>query len=1131
MILCDCHWCLTPDDLYCPMCGQCVVLFGNEALETARGAPIDLFGYRVESDMTNGTGKAKFVVKNFIRHKHNLVANKYAGLSLFDQIMGAGCFRAPDQMRLLPNFGDGNLDVLLENGHAENHSAARTRFSLEHPFLLGQLNFYFNIVKEPLFSVVFSKYNTGIGDNKFAFSYYWPKISQNGKPENKYIAILPYYLKGVVKDEIDDFQIAQPDVDVVANDKKIVLLKKEIITPEDVAKTNINIRLPTDAVGLGFQSVSSNKIKLVYIEFKFNDDTPSDKDSEQKIFELEFRFQFVWKYKKDDNSGSNTFSQSHKVVLLKPISCSLIPDYSADRNTDMYPVSTRGHCEKNFIAKIKFSISSVSDPILDLIRSCPFYLGSVSVDLADKNLVIDTFDLSHRSLKETGFSAKEISFEKKIKVAFSLNPLGESKFSEGYDLVSTLHFYGTGGWNFTSEKISLRFEKFKVIHEFVSFDFGTTNSCAVYWENSEEGPRPIFLQWGDKDEEIPSVVYANDHSLIDKVELNGWVCGKSAAKTFEPGIIDKFGIPNLKKLFQNSLRNKSVINIVDVHNCPYAHDSEIVLAGVLKQFLVELENSNMVKFTNIGFTFPTKWDFNTVCRFNSALAILRKDSSLGLSIKIPEFDEGISVVFADYHELPRDKKKRKTLFVSYDLGGGTLDIAAAIMWQTQKGLNWQDHGRLVGYSGDNSLGGDLITEIISKMLCNSIVDILSNEDSAKMLFQTKKALYPEVGKVDYLKTRIYFPNHYSYKWNNESYHEFDAEKIKIFSNYNSRGMYKLADKIKIDYFKNIKRIVNMAFAIDLFIYNDDNGVEKITSHTLEIAKFPEIFPNCFDFSIDSFLAYQFSLYGTETTGNQKFLKSQLALKKIIVENIDEVEYVRIILAGNGSRFQFVFDSIAKLAGDITNGKKIDKKIEVIRPNEKAKKLVALGHSKKMAGRMTGDFFPVYSVIQNPLFFTRTNTDLKSDCDQIFETVFVPFEPFGKDLLGDCPSFAVLKSRNISIVLADQYMVAECQHGFEFSIYSEKKDNPNYIVGKLFIPSDLDALFKKTKIIDGEVYPYVDVIFELHFSKSNFEFNGFGIRVDLSAFFVGLDDQRCPAVMRLNGSPDSDYLSNILLMRE
>ena len=1128
MILCDCHWCLTPDDLYCPMCGQCVVLFGNEALETARGAPIDLFGYRVESDGTNGTGKTKFIVKNFIRHKHNLAGNKYAGLSLFDQIMGTGCFRTPDQMRLLPNFGDGNLDVLLENGHAENHSATRTRFSLEHPFLLGQLNFYFNIVKEPLFSVVFSKYNTGIGDNKFAFSYYWPKISQNGKPENKYIAILPYYLKGVVKDEIDDFQIAQPDVDVVANDKKIVFLKKEIITPEDFAKKNI--RFPTDAVGLGFQSDPSNKIKLLYIEFKFNEDTPVDKDSEQKIFELEFRFQFVWKYKKDGNSGSNTFSQIHKVVLLKLKECSLIPDYSADRNTDMYPVSTRGHCEKNFIAKIKFSISSVSKPILDLIRSCPFFLGSVSLDLGDKNLVIDTFDLANRTFKEIGFSANEISFETKIKIAFSLNPPGESKFSEGYDLVSTLHFYGPNGWVFASEKISLRFEKFKVIHEFVSFDFGTTNSCAVYWENSE----PVYLQWGDKNEEISSVVYANDHALIDKVELNGWVCGKSVEKKFDPTIIKDFGIPNLKKLFQNSLRNHSSINIVDVHNCTSSHDSEIALAGVLKQFLVELENSNMVKLTNIGFTFPTKWDFNTVFKFNSALAILRKDSSLDLNIKIPEFDEGISVVFADYHELTKDKKQKKTLFISYDLGGGTLDIAAAIMWQTRKGLNCQDHGRLVGYSGDNSLGGDLITEIISKLICDSIVEILSNEDSVKTLLQTKKAFEPEIGKIDYLKVRIYFPNHYSNKWNRGKDHAFDTEKLKRYIDQNSYNMYDLADKTKIDYFKNINGIVDNSFAlglfIGLFVVHEDNGVEKISSHNIQIGLFPQIFPDRFNISIDSFLDYQFSLFGSQSTARQKFLKSHFVLRNFIGENIDEVDCVRIILAGNGSRFQFVFDSIAKVAGDINIDKKIDKKIEVIPPYENAKKLAALGHAKKMAGRMTGDFFPVYSVIQNSLFFTKTDID-DPELKQIFEAVFEPFEPFGKNLLGDCPSFAVLKSRNISIVLADQYMVVECQQGHEFNIYSEKKDIPEYVVGRVFISNDLDTSFKKTKIIDGEEYPYVDVAFDLHFSKSNSDLNGFGIRAICSAFFIGPADQRCPAVMRLNGCPDSDYLSNILLMRE
>ena len=293
---------------------------------------------------------------------------------------------------------------------------------------------------------------------------------------------------------------------------------------------------------------------------------------------------------------------------------------------------------------------------------------------------------------------------------------------------------------------------------------------------------------------------------------------------------------------------------------------------------------------------------------------------------------------------------------------------------------------------------------------------------------------------------------------------------------------------------------------------------------------PRLFPDGFNISIDSFLAYQFNLFGTETTAHQKFFKSHLTIKKFIVENIDEVECVRIILAGNGSRFQFVPESIANFVAVITNENKIDKKIEIIKPDKNAKKLVALGYSKKMAGRMTGDFFPVYSVIQNPLFFTRTDID-DPDLKQIFETVFVPFEPYGKDLLGDYLSFSVLKSKNISIVLADQYMVAECHQGHQFNIYSEKKDIPEYVVGRLFISNDLDTSFKKTKIIDGEEYPYVDVAFELHFSKSNSDLNGFGIRAICSAFFIGPADQRCPAVMRLNGSPDSDYLSNILLMRE
>jgi hypothetical protein len=1113
------------------MCGQCVVLFGNESLETARGAPIDLYAYRVEENVAGGTGKVlKFIVKHFIRHKYVPTGSEYSGFLLFEKIMGDYCFRATEQMRLSPNFREGNLEILVENGSAETHSLGRPRFSLEHPFLLGQLNFYLNIVEEPKFVVEFGKYNKSVGDDKFAFSYCWPKINQNKNAEKTFVAILPYYFKVVKsKEDINDFDIDRRGFDVVPKDKNIVLIKREITHPEDFAKQSSNLRIRTDASSLGFKSSTNNKIRLIYIEFKLNnDDQNFDKIISPNIFELDFRFEFVWKYKKDSNSESNTFSQSHKVFLLKPDTFSLIPDYSANQKTAMYPVSTRGHCEKNFIAQIKFSISSGSGPIPDLIRVCPFYLGSVSLDLADENLVIDTFDLANRPFKETRLSDKELSFETKIQVYFSLNDFGNAKFKDGYDLISTLHFYGAAGWKFASEKISLRFEKFKVIHEFVSFDFGTTNSCAVYWENSEEGSKPVFLQWGEGKTEIRSMVCANDHSLIDKVELNGWVCGKSAEKTFPPHTIDNFGIPNFKKLFQNSLRNQSEINIVDVHNRTESHNSQIALAGILKQFLVELENSNMVKFTNIGFTFPTKWDFNTVYNFNCALNILRNDSSLDVNIKIPEFDEGISVVFADYHGLPRDKKQKKTLFISYDLGGGTLDIAAAIMWQTRKGLNWQDHGRLIGYSGDNSLGGDLITEIITKLLCDSIADTLLKEDSVKTLFQTKKGLNPEVGKIDYLKSRIYFPNKYSNRWNSGNEISFDTENLKRYMSHNSDKMYKLADEIKITYFKKNK--VLTPFAISIFVVNESNGTNNVIPHNIQIEDMCNIFPGCFDLSIDSFLDCQISLFGTETTARQKFLKSQMVLKKYIIENIDYVDCVRIILAGNGSRFQFVSDSIAEASADISKFKN-DSKIEIIKPNDNSKKLAALGNAKKIASRIIGDFYPVYSSIQNPLFYTRTNTNINSDFDQIFENIFEPFAPFGKDILGDSPTFLVLTSRIISIVLADQFMVAESQRGYEFNIYSEKKDISTFTIGKLLIPNDLDPLFKKTKIIEGEEYPCVDVTFELQFSKSGSEVNGFSIRTMMSGFFIGTNDQRYPAVINLNGSPDSDYLSNILLMRE
>jgi hypothetical protein len=461
---------------------------------------------------------------------------------------------------------------------------------------------------------------------------------------------------------------------------------------------------------------------------------------------------------------------------------------------------------------------------------------------------------------------------------------------------------------------------------------------------------------------------------------------------------------------------------------------------------------------------------------------LRQDKTLSIKIKNPEFDEGISVVFADYLGLARDKKKKKTLFISYDLGGGTLDIAAAILWQTRKGLNWQDHGRLVGYAGDNSLGGDLITDVISQMLSDSISDLLLNRESLNIVFDEIGIYGIQIDDFDPQKAKVFFPVKYNRNWMRDSDYQFDPVKVKENIKDNSPIVEHLAYNIKLNYFSNYSDIFSGELMVGLVIAQENNGNLQASFKNFDIGMFIRHFFDKIKINLDQFLDYPIKSSGSSLNFRQKFQKSVYKMRSFIVSKINDVDDVRIILAGNGSRFKYANDSIQKLVAEIEGEYGIDEKIKIIEPDENAKKLVALGYSRKMASKIAGDFYPVYAVIQNPLYYAQTNIDPENINDIVFEPIFKIFEPFCKNILNDVPEFIQIESDIIEVNLEDSLMVQQDSFGYIFNIFSDKKDLPDYIIGSIFIPNDFDIGFKFTKEIDGEKYSCIRVQFILMFKR-------------------------------------------------
>ena len=139
---------------------------------------------------------------------------------------------------------------------------------------------------------------------------------------------------------------------------------------------------------------------------------------------------------------------------------------------------------------------------------------------------------------------------------------------------------------------------------------------------------------------------------------------------------------------------------------------------------------------------------------------------------------------------------------------------------------------------------------------------------------------------------------------------------------------------------------------------------------------------------------------------------------------------------------------------------------------------------------------------------------------------IVLDPLNKAIIDN-----IIESKIIKVNLEDQLMVQQGSLGYSFTIYSDKKDLPDFAIGSLLIPHDLSPVFRHNTEIDGEKYSCIFVQFNLVFNLIGGQVSGFEINAKLSAFFVCKDGNKISGSIKLNGPEDSQYLSNIILVRE
>jgi len=325
---------------------------------------------------------------------------------------------------------------------------------------------------------------------------------------------------------------------------------------------------------------------------------------------------------------------------------------------------------------------------------------------------------------------------------------------------------------------------------YIAIDFGTTNSCCAYIDESDKfkiklvqlEPPPEGL--GEWDEVIPStIIYGDNYS----------------GKPYRVGIhaeVDRIGrnapyyVTSAKRWLGYNWRRQFPISGTFEHLEPRE-----VVRDTIQYLVSRVEDYLNQKVRKCVISHPTMFSRRQVEDLKWALEEIGFDSD---NIKMIDEASAAALDYIYSRKEERDNQPDSYTILVYDFGGGTIDIVLSKVTVTEDGIAVEP----LSWGGNPRFGGDNVTQFIVDLIVDKCAELV------------KKAIGSDVDyKIPYLKP-------------NQTFRATGNTDIDNAIRRNSAQLYYQANSMKIDLTgePEVFDIFNQSFVI---IQNEAKRLEEI----------------------------------------------------------------------------------------------------------------------------------------------------------------------------------------------------------------------------------------------------------------------------------------------------------------
>lgn len=277
-----------------------------------------------------------------------------------------------------------------------------------------------------------------------------------------------------------------------------------------------------------------------------------------------------------------------------------------------------------------------------------------------------------------------------------------------------------------------------------TLDFGTTSCCCAYIEHkdgsgtvgtikfSEDGWPPAF-------DSIGSLLYFGDHSNptnpdyeIGTSAMQAWRSTGSFEEdegySDEPnqGLAEDVPLSafkySVKRYLGTDTKTYVLNNAVNAQAKPAFYHYEQLCQLVIRKVLQQAEDKLGAKITKLVATYPTTFtttQLDALVRVLGQLGFKQEDDTLCLA-----YDEANAATLAYFYEELRNNPIHtlRAIFtppsyiLTFDFGGGTLDITVIQLDIHEEGARHEVHTEILGVAGTKHFGGDNISLEVFRLL-------------------------------------------------------------------------------------------------------------------------------------------------------------------------------------------------------------------------------------------------------------------------------------------------------------------------------------------------------------------------------------------------------------------------------